>query len=67
LQNRGVRNIEGPPRYELYDISTDPGETRDLATAEPAVLEMMKKQYETWFDEVCQRWLAAPVPVGKQP
>jgi arylsulfatase/arylsulfatase A len=67
LQNRGVRSMEGPPRYELYDTSTDPGETRDLAAAQPAVVEAMKKQYETWFDDVCQRWLTAPGPARKQP
>ena len=28
LQGRGERSIEGPPRFELYDIGKDPGETR---------------------------------------
>jgi len=57
LQGRGRRSIEGPPRYELYDIARDPGETMDLAARHPEVVERMKRQYDTWFDEVCARWL----------
>ena len=56
LQGRGRRSIEGPPRYELYDITRDPGETMDLAARHPEVVERMKRQYDTWFDEVCTRW-----------
>lgn len=57
LQGRGERSIDGPPRYELYDISADPGETKDLAAAHPEIVEQMKKQYDAWFDDVAARWL----------
>ncbi|HPM83607.1 MAG TPA: arylsulfatase [Candidatus Anammoximicrobium sp.] len=56
LQGRGERSIEGPPRYELYDIAADPGETKDLAAEHPEVVEAMKKQYDTWFTDVAARW-----------
>ena len=56
LQGRGQRTIEGPPRHELYDLASDPGETRDLAAAHPEVVERMKRQYEAWFDDVSARW-----------
>jgi len=56
-QGRGVRTIEGEPQYQLYDIATDPGETRDVAAAHPDIVATMKKQYEAWFDDVCLRWL----------
>jgi len=56
LQGRGDRSIEGPARYELYDIAADPGETRDLASAHPDIVEKMKKQYDNWFDDVAARW-----------
>jgi len=56
LQGRGERSIEGPARYELYDIAADPGETKDLAADHPDIVEKMKKQYEAWFDDVAARW-----------
>lgn len=62
LQGRGQRSIEGPPRYELYDIAGDPGETKDLAPKHPDVVERMKRQYDAWFSEVCARW---PKPQAK--
>jgi arylsulfatase/arylsulfatase A len=57
LQGRGERSIEGAPRHELYDLAADPGETKDLAAAQPEIVAKMKKQYEAWFDEVADRWL----------
>ncbi len=59
LQRRGERTIEGPPRYELYDVRADPGETRDLAVAQPDRVTQMRQYYERWFDEVARRWIAA--------
>jgi arylsulfatase A-like enzyme len=56
LQGRGERSIEGPPRYELYNIAADPGETRDLANQHPDIVKRMKQDYEKWFTEVCARW-----------
>lgn len=52
LQGRGERSIEGAPRFELYDVASDPGETKDLAAAHPAIVEEMKRQYDAWFDDV---------------
>lgn len=56
LQGRGERSIEGTPRYELYDIAADPGETKDLAAQYPDIVGRMKRQYDQWFTEVCARW-----------
>jgi arylsulfatase A-like enzyme len=56
LQGRGERNIEGSPRHELYDISADPGETKDQAGAQPEVVARLRRQYEAWFDDVAARW-----------
>ncbi|MHB8900621.1 MAG: sulfatase-like hydrolase/transferase, partial [Thermoguttaceae bacterium] len=52
----GERSIEGPPRMELYDLAADPGETKDLAAEQPAVVEKMARQYEAWFSDVTSRW-----------
>lgn len=64
LQGRGVRSIEGSPRFELYDLAADPGETKDAAAEQAAVVEKMKEQYEAWFDDVASRWQVPPLPGG---
>jgi arylsulfatase/arylsulfatase A len=49
-------SIEGGPRYELYDVAADPGETRNMAASHPEIVARLRKQYEAWFDEVAARW-----------
>lgn len=56
VQGRGERSMDGPPRYELYDLAGDPGERNDVAAAHPDIIEKMKKQYAAWFDDVAARW-----------
>ncbi len=52
-QGRGRRSIDGSsPRFELYDIARDAGETRDLADEHPEVVERMRRDYDAWFDDV---------------
>jgi arylsulfatase/arylsulfatase A len=63
LQGRGERSIAGPPRFELYDLVADPGETKDIAAIHPGRVAAMRQQYERWFDEVAARWGA---PSGGQ-
>lgn len=42
----------GPGRWQLYNLAQDPGETRDLAAAEPDRLKHMIELYKAWADEV---------------
>jgi arylsulfatase A-like enzyme len=56
LQGRGERSIEGAPRFELYGVARDPGESKDVAAAHPQVVEQMKQQYDAWFSDVAARW-----------
>ena len=37
---------------ELYDIATDPGETKDIAATHPDVVEQLRAAYEKWFRDV---------------
>lgn len=61
LQGRKTNNtIEGPARYELYDIAADPGETTDLADKHPDIVQAMRTQYDAWFTDVAHRWLPSP-------
>ena len=34
----------------LYDIENDPGQTNNLATSQPEVMEKLKKQYDARWD-----------------
>lgn len=48
-----VRN--GPPLgdnvWRLYDLETDPGETRDLSASEPELFAAMQDGYAAWAEE----------------
>jgi len=55
-QGRGSRTIEGAPRWELYDLQSDPGETKDRSAELPEVVARMRRHYEAWFDDVSSDW-----------
>lgn len=40
-------------RFELYDLASDPHETRDIAAQQPEIVARMKTDYERWFADVC--------------
>ena len=48
----GREQLPNPPRFELYDIRNDPGETNNLVDQEPDVFARLKKAYEGWFQDV---------------
>ncbi|MEO1996036.1 MAG: sulfatase-like hydrolase/transferase, partial [Planctomycetaceae bacterium] len=48
----GQSTFSGPPKFELYDLVNDPGETRNLAREQSDVLARLKAAYDTWFDDV---------------
>ena len=37
---------------QLYDLESDPGESKDLSAELPEVVDRMSRQYQTWFREV---------------
>lgn len=46
----------GPARdeqFELYDIASDPYETRNVAADHPEIVTRLKGNYDRWFDDVC--------------
>ena len=59
-QGKGPLTLEGEPRYLLYDVAADPGETKDIAAEHPEIVEKMKRQYEAWFDDVWPTKGSAP-------
>ncbi|HEY8503019.1 MAG TPA: arylsulfatase [Gemmataceae bacterium] len=48
----GRETFEGEPRFELYDLAEDPGETKNLIAEKPEVAARLKRAYEQWFDDV---------------
>jgi arylsulfatase len=40
---------------ELYDLKTDPGQAKDVAASQPAVLKKMRAHYEKWWAGVAPR------------
>ncbi len=40
---------------ELYDMATDPGQTSDVSSQQPQVVDSLRKAYEQWWASVSQR------------
>ena len=40
------------PKWELFDVGTDPGETRDMAASQPAVVNDLAASYDRWWTEI---------------
>ncbi len=53
-------------RDELYDLSTDPGQTRNVADTHPDQVQTMRQAYEDWW-ELCARQMdeEVPFPLGE--
>ncbi|HTK76351.1 MAG TPA: arylsulfatase [Gemmataceae bacterium] len=50
-------------KLELFDIPADPYEEHDLAAEKPEVVARLKRQYETWFDDVGKAHGYVPVRI----
>ncbi len=37
--------------WTLYDLKADPGETHDLATQRPQILNQIEQRYDAWWDQ----------------
>jgi hypothetical protein len=59
VQSSGVQRAAAP-KYELFDISRDRGERRDIAADEPEVRDQLLSEYEHWFKDVTATTNKAP-------
>ena len=48
------------PKYELFELQTDPFEEKDLAQDKPEEVAKLKKQYEAWFADVTKKGFTPP-------
>ncbi len=48
----GREGFAGKPKFELYDVVNDPGETDNLVNEKPETVLRLKKAYDRWFDDV---------------
>lgn len=40
------------PKWELFDVGADPGETRDVAASQPAIVSELAASYDRWWTEI---------------
>ncbi len=65
-----ARTVGNPPalQFELYDLSTDPGEAHDLASQFPDRVRELREEFAKWFAEVTagQDFQPPPIQVGRE-
>ncbi len=44
--------FQGQPRFELYDLASDPGEQKNQFDTQPKIAQRLKTDYERWFADV---------------
>jgi arylsulfatase A-like enzyme len=44
--------VRKPERWTLFDLQADPGETHDLTTEQPGVVQKLAAAYDAWWQEV---------------
>ncbi len=55
------------PKYELFDITADPFEEKDIAADKPDEVAQLKREYEAWFADVTKKGFAPPrIVIGSE-
>jgi arylsulfatase A-like enzyme len=61
VQAAGVpENAKWTPKFELFDLQSDPFEEHDLAAKLPDEVAKLKNQYADWFADVTKKGFAPP-------
>ena len=58
-QGRSFKSLAGDPRFELYDLATDPTESKDLSERHPEIVARLRVAYDEWFSDVERDWVRA--------
>ncbi|MFT7639395.1 MAG: arylsulfatase A-like enzyme [Pirellulaceae bacterium] len=48
----GLDTFKGAPKFELFNLKSDPLELKNVVAENPAVLKRLKAEYEEWFADV---------------
>ncbi len=48
----GQEKLTGEPKFELFRMTADPFEQKDVAAEHPEIVAKLKKEYDAWFDDV---------------
>jgi len=56
LHDSGFGNTRLTERkpYELYDLNSDPGETKNLAEQNPEIVKELTDKYDAWYNDVTE-------------
>jgi arylsulfatase A-like enzyme len=49
-------DVYGNPKWELYDLKKDPGETKNVIAQHPQVAKQLKEQMEKWVKQMLQKY-----------
>jgi len=62
----GSKTSPNRKHWKLFDLQNDPGETTNLANANPRIVDRLRSEFVRWFAEVTEGVEYAPVriPVG---
>jgi arylsulfatase A-like enzyme len=68
VQANGVgEGAKWQPKFELFNLTDDPFETKDLAAEKPEEVARLKKEYEAWFDDVTKAGFDPPrIVIGNE-
>ena len=65
LRTRQYRMVAKSAQPELYNMSNDPAETKNLAEAQPELLKALHSEYLAWFKDATSSGITDPaIPVG---
>ncbi|MBI1898596.1 MAG: arylsulfatase [Acidobacteria bacterium] len=63
---RDARGLKYHWNGELYDLNSDPGESRNIAAAQPAAAKALRGEFERWFSQVTAReYGRVPIEIGR--
>ncbi len=68
VQATGVaQDAKWQPKYELFDLTDDPFEMKDLAADKPDEVAKLKAQYDAWFADVTSNGFDPPrIVIGSE-
>ena len=52
-------------RFELYDLETDPSESKNLANEQPEIAERLQREFTTWNESVETSFAGKDYPEGR--